>query len=344
MEAPLSVERRELSSVSLGWGVCHLCGSQPSSTLLHLSLLPSLLASSTLAPSLLVPNMLASSIHFGLLVSIQSVALFPVGVLTDPNSRPKSAAQLTAANGSPVASQVDSCSRFHIWRSGPLVLLVPSLRSRQHMLPVRSWHGVPQFLCVSGPQFLCCIIIQWQPPVSMTPQTSLLASSSPALLPAPGSDHPSASSPAFLPVVLNWCHRPPEWSSQQHWPSGVTPYVQSSSCPFSICSALLGIFLPCNQEAGLKDAVAWLNQWSCTRGSPGGCWCSLDHSAFKPLSSLLFSLLCFASLFSPGVWNLNIFMNLCVTEVLQNLLHTGSWVCLGLRDLGVKEKKREKNL
>lgn len=210
------------------------------------------------------------------------------------------------------------------------------------MLLVRSWHGVPQFLCVSGPQFLCCIIIQWQPPVSMTPQTSLLASSYPALLPAPGSDHPSASSPAFLPVVLTWCHRPPEWSSQQHWPSGVTPYVQSSSCPFSICSALLGIFLPCNQEAGLKDAVAWLNQWSCTRGSPGGCWCSLDHSAFKPLSSLLFSLLCFASLFSPGVWNLNIFMNLCVTEVLQNLLHTGSWVCLGLRDLGIKEKKREK--
>lgn len=195
-----------------------------------------------LARSLPVPSMLASSIHFGLLASIQSVSLFAVGGLTDPSSRPKSAAQLTSPPGSPVASRYWSpvCSPGNTC----------------------CWSIVGnQFLYFSGPQFLCCIIIQWQPPVSMSPQTSLLASSPPALLPASSSDHPSASTPALLPPdcspeLMSPASRvvqPTTLATRSS--SGGTPCVQSSSCPSSSCSALLVIPLPSNQEAGLKDAT-----------------------------------------------------------------------------------------
>lgn len=211
-----------------------------------------------LARSLPVPSMLACSIHFGLLASIQSVSLFAVGGLTDPSSRAQVGSPADFSSWFPVASRVDSCS----WSPfGDLAHLC-------YWSPVCSpgntccWSIVGnQFQYFSGPQFLCCIIIQWQPPVSMSPQTSLLASSPPALLPASSSDHPSASTPTLLPPDCS-----PELMSpasrvvQPTTPStrsssGGTPYVQSSSYPSSSCSALLVIPLPSNQEAGLKDAT-----------------------------------------------------------------------------------------
>lgn len=206
----------------------------------------------------------ARSQHAGLQHSLWPACIHPICFLVRSwwPDRPQFQAQVGSpadfSSWFPVASRVDSCS----WSPfGDLAHLC-------YWSPVCSpgntccWSIVGnQFLYFNGPQFLCCIIIQWQPPVSMSPQTSLLASSSPALLPASSSDHPSASSPAFLPPDCS-----PELMSpasrvvQPTTPatrssSGGTPYVQSSSYPSSSCSALLVIPLPSNQEAGLKDAT-----------------------------------------------------------------------------------------
>ena len=49
----------------------------------------------------------------------------------------------------------------------------------------------------------------------------------------------------------------------------------------------------------------------------------------------------FFSLLYPGLWDLNILMNLCVIDFAAPLLHTGSWICLGLLTPGLKREAKQ---